>query len=112
DGRDRKRDPYSDATAAPAAINNFFDFGRRLAAPLCSRQSAFIPSSFNEQAREAEPHASAPMLPCFPPVRFPFARVEYRMQAPDHWAPGDIDQDAIANNSYLSFEYDLHRKPC
>src|SRR5207253_8903966 len=29
--------PYSDAIAAPVAINNFGDFGRRLAAPLCSR---------------------------------------------------------------------------
>src|SRR5206468_9884932 len=32
-------------------------------------------------------------------------RVEYRLQAPDHWPPGGIDQDTIANNSYLSFEY-------
>jgi len=45
------------------------------------------------------------MLPYFPPVRFPFARVEYRLQASDHGHAGGIDQDTIANNSYLSFEY-------
>src|SRR6266496_3718792 len=49
-------DPYSDAITAPAAIKNF---GRRLAAPLCSRRSVSMPSSFDESAREPQAHASA-----------------------------------------------------
>jgi hypothetical protein len=34
------------------------------------------------------------------------------VQNEDHSASAPFDQDAIANNSYLTFEYELHRKPC